>query len=781
MSLIFEGLRVVDLTTGSAGPLCSMVMADNGAEVVKVEPPGGDPARHAAGFQMWNRGKRSVVLDLDDDEGVARLHALILASDVIVIDRADHTLPLELRKDDLRAAAPHLVHCTICDDPLDGQTSASESVVAARSGRFQGLDLLSGGAIADASSRPVYVASPIGSYAAAMLALQGITGALLGRVRTGHGAALSTSILDGLAAATMRLSYKREGDRVVPAKAAVQSDLMLKGIMLTFMTAECADGRFIQMCARQDDHFRNWLAAAGLDEMAAEPRFARAPMQFESAADLEEMTVALRAAMRTRTQAEWMELFTTKYNVGADPMLTAEEFLAHPQMALNDRTVRLDSPDVGVTVQVGPLACFSSTPSRICESAPALGAHQSLLADVASRVPARPRPNGAGRGATTLPFAGTTVIELASFLAGPFGATLLAENGARVIKVEPLSGDSFRRVGLEAVHLNHGKESLAIDLKRPEGREILHALVGRADVLLHNFRVGVVERLGADYETLRVINPDLVYVFAASYGSKGPQARRPAFHSTPHALCGAGILQAGRGNPPVDDSYPDPCAAIAVAAAMAMGLLARERFGGGQYIETMMLASAGYVHGDLLTDYQGRPDRPVVDGDQRGTSAFHRLYPCASGWLFIDANPGDLGAISAIVGEPSLESAFAARVAREGALGADEWLTASITDRLRACPAGEWAKHFVHEGIAAVVADAETFEEHLLRMGMVMPAGHATVGDYFRLRSRIRFDDVAPSMAPPCALGEHTASILAEIGYSPAQCEQLANERVITL
>ena len=233
------------------------------------------------------------------------------------------------------------------------------------------------------------------------------------------------------------------------------------------------------------------------------------------------------------------------------------------------------------------------------------------------------------------PLAGITILEAATFVAAPLGATLLAELGARVIKVEPLEGDAYRRTGLEAAHMTHGKESICVDLKTSDGRSIICALVAKSDALLHNYRPGVTERLGLDYETLRKVNPDLVYLYGASYGTNGPESHRSAFHSTPNALCGGGILQGGQGNPPVDDSYPDPCAGLGAGTALALGLLAQVRFGIGQYAETTMLCSAGWVHSNRLTKYGDGPIQPPVDSEQRGLHALYRLYACAKGWLFL--------------------------------------------------------------------------------------------------------------------------------------------------
>jgi len=598
-----------------------------------------------------------------------------------------------------------------------------------------------------------------------MLAVQAITGALSQRERTGQGACLSTSLLDGLAAATMRLSFQRQGDQVVAAERDPGLSLLLRGIALTFMTAECADGRYIQMCARTDAHFRNWIAATGLSRVLHGPRYARVPLFFENEEDLQELSDRLRAAMRTKSQGEWMELFIHKYDVGADPILTATEFMQHPQMLANNLISVISDPRLGTIRQVGAIAAFTSTPARIERPAPALGEHQHLIADSAlggaQRTQSKPsRP----WSADVLPFEGVTIVELAFFLAAPLASTLLAEGGARVIKIEPLAGDPFRKVGLEFAHLAHGKESVAIDLKTSAGREVLHRLVARADVLLHSFRPGAAERLGASWAILKEINPRLVYVYGGSYGSKGPQSHRPAFHSTPHALSGGALLQAGRGNPPIDDSYPDPCAALAVAAAIAMGLFARDRRGVGQYVETSMLCSAGYVHSDELTEFEGRPSHQSVDPEQCGISALNRLYKCAEGWLFVSATePAQWRTLASQLNAGwTTEKRFATEDSRNRH---DAELAELIGTALRCRNAADWQTSLTGACVPCSVADAATFEQFLAANGYVKPASHPAFGDYFRFRPRVRYGG-PDKPRPPCALGEHTARVLQELGYS---------------
>ena len=256
------------------------------------------------------------------------------------------------------------------------------------------------------------------------------------------------------------------------------------------------------MCARQDHHFRNWLTALGLAEALDEPAYRKAPLGIPTLEDIAAIEVRIREKMRLKTQAEWMRIFVEEYDIGGDPFLTPEEFLEHPQLVLNNRVVEIDDPTVGKTRQIGPLALFSDTPSQIGgpprasastppSSAPgqhrqrhgrAVGDHLQWIGGGWANGAASP-PVTSSNGSSAArrhPLSGITVLEVAYFLAGPFGATILAELGARVIKVEPLEGDPYRRTGLGFVKMVHGKESIALDLKAEAGVEILHQLARRA-------------------------------------------------------------------------------------------------------------------------------------------------------------------------------------------------------------------------------------------------------------------------------------------------------------
>ena len=546
-----DGLTVLDFSRGMAGAMATMVLADHGADVVKVEPPTGDFARAEPGFLMWNRGKRSVVLDLGSPAD--RAEALRLAQDVDVLVesfRPGVAERLGVGYAAVAAGNPRVVYCSITgfgrDDPRS-QRATYEAIVAATTGRMVGLDALSGAIPNQDRAAPLYTAAPVASYGASQLALHGILAALLVRQRTGRGQRVDTSLVAGEAAFLMRQSLSRGGpDR---SGLAETPPAVHRGIVMCFLTAECGDGKFIQMCARQDHHFRNWMVVLGMEDIFDDPRYATAPLGVPTIAEVEELELRIRDRMLTRSRDEWMDLFLAA-DVGADPFLEPAEFLQFHQMVENGRVVELDDPVVGRVRQVGPLVNMRDTPARIVRSAPRLGADTGAVLDSArpavaalpSLLPATARPTGPHA------LSGVTIVELAYYVAAPLGSTLLAEMGARVIKVEPLAGDPSRRTGMQNAKFLVGKESIALDLKSEEGTAILQQLIGGADALLHSFRRGVPERLGYDFETAIALNPRLVYVYGASYGSRGPWNMRPAFHSTPNALCGGGFTQAGRNN-----------------------------------------------------------------------------------------------------------------------------------------------------------------------------------------------------------------------------------------
>jgi crotonobetainyl-CoA:carnitine CoA-transferase CaiB-like acyl-CoA transferase len=781
-----DGLRILDFSQGMSGPLATMILADHGADVCKVEPAGGDWARQLPGFSMWNRGKTTCSLDLRSAPDLARVAGMAREADVVVHDWHPKTASARgLDGRSLRRADPRIITCAITAAPAgrpDICSAGYDATIAALAGRMVGLDPLSGAAPGQDREAPLFTAAPTAAYGAAMLAVQGILAALHRRHATGVGLDVSTSLVQAEAAFLMRQDLARGG----PDRPGLPGTppAVHRGIVLSFLTAECKDGRYIQMCARQDAHFRNWMRALDLAEVMDDPRYAAAPLGIRKISDIEELEHRIRQRMLQKTQAQWMELFSGPFDVGADPFLTPEEFLSHPQMLANDRVVTLTGPDRGELTMPGPLVLMSDTPARIERAAPPaakLGLAPQLTSPTDRQGSGRSSKPGAGGtshlgsdepAAAAGPLAGLTILEIAYFVAGPLSATLLAELGARIIKVEPIEGDPSRRTGLQNSKFLAGKESIALDLKSDAGRQILQSLLARSDALVHNFRPGVPERLGFGYEEAIRANPRLVYLYAASYGSRGPQAHRTAFHSTPNALCGGGILQAGQGNPPVDDSYCDPGSGLAAATALLLGLTARAVTGRGQYLETSMLSSAAYVHSNDMVLDGGRAARPEVDQGQHGIGPCYRLYRCRTGWVFLSAwRDRDFRRFTDAVGAEWAGNAdFSTGAGRRAA--ADE-LTEALSKLFAGRDASQWtAQLALPESILVEVSEVP-LERWFEEQDLLLPMEHPEFGPYWQPPAKLSFDDVARPASPTCSLGEHTGAILAELGYDAGQVRAL--------
>ena len=289
-----------------------------------------------------------------------------------------------------------------------------------------------------------------------------------------------------------------------------------------------------------------------------------------------------------------MEAYLQNGNVCGDVIQSTQEALRHRQMVETDNVQQLEDPRVGPLLQVGPLAKIPGAPASIRGAAPTPGRDSAAVVQSGDRpaTGAAPERARALRG----PLDGITIVECAYYYATPFATALLADLGARVIKIERLQGDPYRLLGGDpygmsdggsdpVLNLGHnnmvramqGKESIALNLKDQRGRKILHSLVAKADVFVHSFRPGVPESLGIDDETLRRINPNLVYQYGASYGSIGPYSRQPAIDPIIAAFAGTTVQQAGEGNLPLTETGADPVAAAGHATATVLGLFARHR------------------------------------------------------------------------------------------------------------------------------------------------------------------------------------------------------------
>ncbi|NVM91529.1 CoA transferase [Variovorax sp. SG517] len=380
-----------------------------------------------------------------------------------------------------------------------------------------------------------------------------------------------------------------------------------------------------------------------------------------------------------------------------------------------------------------------------------------------TRLPGRQGPAG--------PLSGLRVLDLSAYIAGPYGCSLLADQGAEVIKIEPPAGDNLRKYPstLEAesrafIGVNRSKLGAMLDLKNPEDLAALMELVRGADVLVHNFRPSVPPRLGIAYEQLKAVNPRLIYCAVTGYGETGPLREKAGYDQVLQTMTGMCALQGKRGEPPeiIYGSVVDYYAAALVAAGVASALYEREKSGEGQFVGVSLLRSALTMQSARMVWAEGEPKDVGRDMRSGGITGIH---PTREGHIYISANtPHFWQALCAKVGLPELADDERYDSVRKRAQHAAE-----IVPKLRAALAGrtalEWEEIFGEEVPCSAARTVEDMfdNEQVLAEDMVANIAHPTLGSYRGFTRPVRFGRTPgpePFAAP--TLGQHTAAVLAK-------------------
>jgi crotonobetainyl-CoA:carnitine CoA-transferase CaiB-like acyl-CoA transferase len=808
-----DGLVVLDFSWGMAGGLATAVMADFGADVVKIEPPKGDPFRNYPAWLAWNRGKKSAVLDLKTAEGRSHAHRLAEDADVAIESlRPGVSRRLGIDYATLSAINPRLVYASISGWGQQGPLSrvpGYEGVIAAKSGRMAGFE----GQIN--RDGPAYAAVQVGTWAASQAAVRGVIAALLARDSSNRGQCVQTSLLQGMIpydlAGLMMRQFSRQDPKRFPPDAL---GAMLRLPMLQYIPVRTKDGRWLQHANLMDRLFRAYLKAVDLGWVLEEELFKNAPVI--SAEGREALRDLILNKMQERTLGEWMEVYVADGNIAAEPFLYATEGMNHEQFVHNDHAVEIDDPRVGRLKTVGLLALLSDTPGEVGGPAPDLGQHTAEILERISSRQAKAIPsaiektddNAPRRALVKAPLDGITILDFSMVIAGPYAAAMLADMGARVIKVDatPEREQTISTGGMALIHLKNyaGKEAIQVNLQSPEGQQIVHRLIEQSDVLLHNFRPGVPDRLAIDWETCRAINPRMIHVYVGAYGASGPHRRRPGAHPIPGALLGGALRQAGRANPPPPDqpmsleeiketsrllmraneANPDPNTSQAVATGILLALLARSRTGRGQAVEVTMLQGNAWANADEAYDYNGRPPCALPDEQCYGLNALYRLYETAEGWVFL-ACPFDREwkALCSAVNrleldeDPRFESA-AARTEHDAELAGE------LGEIFATRPADQWEQLLTTVEVACVRADRDVgffLEEHPQADAnrMVVEVDSPRFGKYLRHGAIVNFSDAPACLERGSFAGEHTMRVMRELGYTEEQIAELYSRRVI--
>jgi CoA:oxalate CoA-transferase len=389
---------------------------------------------------------------------------------------------------------------------------------------------------------------------------------------------------------------------------------------------------------------------------------------------------------------------------------------------------------------------------------------------------------------------GVKVLDLTNVLAGPFCGYQLALLGADVIKVEtPDGGDLARQLGaspalnrglmgVSFLAQNAGKRSIALDLKNPEGRRTFLDLVASADVVLENFRPGVMDRLQLGYETLRDVRRDLVYCAISGFGQTGPLKDNPAYDQIVQGYSGVMSVTGDSQSAPLRVGYPvaDTIGGLTAAFAIVSALLRRERAGVGEFIDVSMLEATMVTMGWQVSNWLIAGVAPQAMGNENMTAAPSGTFRASDGLINIAANKQQqFVALCQIIGRPELatDPRFAEREERKRNRVA---LKAEIEDALAVDDAMSWTRKFNAVGVPAgpvlSIPDALA-HPHLVERGFVRTFDDAPGVDgalkVVRSGFRLASGDPAPDTPPP-KLGEHSHDILHDLGYGAERIHALA-------
>jgi crotonobetainyl-CoA:carnitine CoA-transferase CaiB-like acyl-CoA transferase len=570
MATPLEGIRVVDFGQYIAGPLTAMLLADQGADVTHVDPPGG-PRWTSRANATLNRGKRCTELNLRDAQDLDRAREAVASADVLIENFRPGVMDrLGLGHSATLTANSRLIYCSLpgfASDHPRAQEPGWEGVIGAATDMYRG-------------DPPQVTPIPISSHFAAFQAAVSIAMALIARERDGLGQRIEVPLFDATFAA-----IGAHGLFVDGAPSGVRPDDFWTGLF------ECADQRWVQVSAATP-RFRRYLAEAlQLEDWLAEGLF-----------DVDRLTAsaALQADVRQRQVAL---------------------FMSRPAQAWEDF-----GGEIGVPI----IKCRSTAEWVGIEHARTAGIVREVDGTLQPGAPirmgdvtpdaARPRELRLQPGAA---LAGLRVLDLTQVLAGPTAGRTLAEFGADVVKVnnphEEGAGIHFSRHRYHT-DVNRGKRSILLDLKTVQGQCVLREMIERADVVLQNFRPDAAERLGVRYEDVRAIHPEIVYVTVSAFGQPGPWTGWPGYEVQAQAAAGLRYSRSGRptGQPFAVNDYGTGLMGAFVAA---LGVFQRQRSGTGQAVEAALACTATILQSATLGSESAERDLEELFRAQMGPRA----------------------------------------------------------------------------------------------------------------------------------------------------------------
>jgi crotonobetainyl-CoA:carnitine CoA-transferase CaiB-like acyl-CoA transferase len=456
----------------------------------------------------------------------------------------------------------------------------------------------------------------------------------------------------------------------------------------------------------------------------------------------------------------------TSLGIPNGPMADRQDWLDHDQVRGIGMRAEVDDPERGPVVMPGVPVNLTGSPGRVHGPAPALGQHDGLVAE---RAPA-PAPDGPAP-LSNGPLTGFRILDMGTFVAGPYAGSLLSELGADVIKVEPLGGDPFRGPGFV---FNRGMRSLAMNLAVPEGVAAFRRLAATSDVVVESMRPGVTAKLGIDYEALTRVHPAAITVSLSAYGEGGPLSGRGGVDMVLQAMSGMMSAQGGDSEPVANTiAIIDVTTGAMLALSTCLALLYRQRTGQGQRVWCSLAGTATYLQSGEIVRFAGRAPALTGGRDFLGRDPLDRYYQTSDGWIRVQAAPSSPVSADALAAAGLDVDPAALGADPAGALGAalagltsDEAAQRLTAARVPAVPARR---------ISAVVRDPQ------LLMSEFSHIREAADGSTFVTPGRYAAFSRTPRsgvlLSP--GVGEHARQALAGGGLSPEEIEELVSSGVV--
>ncbi|MBL7493269.1 CoA transferase [Frankia sp. AgB1.9] len=753
------GVRVVevavgvsDLGLGMAGGVPGMILADLGASVVRVVGEAPLPIDSGVSWgRAWHRDKE--VIRTDDPR---RVLALLADADVALVYGSETVVEQSgLGYLDVQPLNPTLVYARCRPSRTSKGTIADYGLlVEANAGFCTQLDGNRPG--------PIFVDCRASGSGTALLMTASALALLRRRVVAGVGGWAETSLYDGMLATLVCMIGRSE--RAAPKI----EEYWEQGSFFPRFLYRCADRELIQV----------WFGGKGMyakliDVLGDQPSPAGYYTDQVTGA-LNARAVRWRETFTQRPRNEWITLLRSA-GVACEPVLRPGEALSDPHLTEAALTVTRSEGGhrdvlIATPITVRPLASTDGQPEA---EPPAYTAND--------------RPSGRGL------LAGVHVLDFSAFVAGPLGAQVLADMGADVIKVEPPGGEAMRAAAYAVAACQRGKRSLTIDLNAAQSRPVVERLFSWADVVLHNFSVGVAERLGIDAKTVARINPRAVYCHASSFGPTGPRATFPGSDALMQAFTGLARAVGGDGNDPVAPTWIplDVSGGWVAADGILAGLYAQATSGRGQLVATSLLG-AGMLLQSGVFQRDGEDVRgPVVDADQTGYGPGYRLYQGGDGRWFALVLPDErawsrLGALGEVTGLPASYTPLRGGAHDERARRAEAVLAAAFATR----PAAEWVALLRRHDLPAELVkpmNRDDFRRAVLddpvnrQLGRVAAYHVAEWGHFEQIGALTRCGpgaDGDPAMMVP-GIGEHSVEVLNELGFRAEEIDALLAEKVV--